>query len=395
MLTESELDRLIEPIVARQQSINRAILEVIAARLRDIGTLLPSDLTTIQQLYRNGEDIRKIIKLLSRMSGMQARSIKDLLEQVAQDAYMDSKVFYDFQKVPFIPFKKNKALQAIIQSIAQETAKTCINLSNSQACGFLIEDKVNPGILKYADIRTTYQNSVDTAVQAVQSGVVDYNSAMRKTLQTLVNSGLRRLAWKSGYTQRLDTALRRNILDGIRAINQGVQDEVGRQFGADGVELSAHANSAPDHEPVQGRQFTKVEFDKLQHQQAFQDVNGKTYQPIARPIGVWNCRHIAFNIVIGSAVPAYTEEQLKEMAKRNAKGYTDSSGRHYTLYQCTQIQRSMELKIRVARDGKATAETAGDQQLAAQYEAKIATEMKKYGQFCRNCGLRARYDKTK
>ena len=41
-------------------------------------------------------------------------------------------------------------------------------------------------------------------------------------------------------------------------------DYHGQKFGADGVELSAHAICAPDHLAVQGRQFSNEEFDKMQ-----------------------------------------------------------------------------------------------------------------------------------
>ena len=42
-------------------------------------------------------------------------------------------------------------------------------------------------------------------------------------------------------------------------------DYHGQRFGSDGVEISAHAISAPDHLPVQGRQFSNEEFCKMQN----------------------------------------------------------------------------------------------------------------------------------
>ena len=41
------------------------------------------------------------------------------------------------------------------------------------------------------------------------------------------------------HTRRVDTAVRMNVLDAMRRMNQRVMEELGRQFGADGVEIDA------------------------------------------------------------------------------------------------------------------------------------------------------------
>jgi phage-related protein len=47
----------------------------------------------------------------------------------------------------------------------------------------------------------------------------------------------------------------------------------GEQFGSDGIELSAHAISAPDHVNVQGRQFSNAEFNKMSVELTLRVVN--------------------------------------------------------------------------------------------------------------------------
>ena len=44
------------------------------------------------------------------------------------------------------------------------------------------------------------------------------------------------------------------------------QKIIGEEIGADGYEISVHSNPAPDHELVQGRQFSLEEYEKLRQE---------------------------------------------------------------------------------------------------------------------------------
>lgn len=394
MLSEDAIENLIYPIMERQENINVYVLKKIAHRIKEIGRLLPSDIHKLERLLKTGSDTREINKFLSEQTGIQEQNIKQLIKTVALDAYIDVKPFYDYRHKSYVPFADNKPLQRVVTAISNQTAGEYVDLSNSKATGFLIRDLKHPGKLKFHSINDTYRTVVDEAIQAVSTGVIDYNTAMRRTMQQLVDSGVRKMYWDSGYSQRLDTAVRRNILDGVRAINQGVQDEVGRQFGADGKEITVHANSAPDHEPVQGHQFTNEEFDKLQNDMAFEDVNGIKFQPIERAIGTLNCRHFTYSIIIGYAKPNYSLKELENFKKKNAKGYTMPNGKHLTMYECTQKQRQLETKIRQAKDGQIAALDVGDMELARKYQAKINKYTNQYKAFSKACGLSPKIKKA-
>ena len=260
----------------------------------------------------------------------------------------------------------------------------------------MLRDMKNPKKLIPTSIAKTYQTVVDEAIQAVQSGTIDYHTAMRRTLKQLNESGLREVTYntESGriYTQRLDTALKRNLSDGVRAINQGVQNEVGKQFKSDGKEISVHGMSAPDHEPVQGHQFTNEEYDKLQSSQPFEDVDGEKFDPIERHIGQYNCRHFTWSIILGISKPNYTKEQLQALKDKNKAGYTLPNGKHLTLYECGQKMREMETAIRRAKEGQMASQEAGDMDLARQYRAKVVSLTKKYKAFCKEAGLMPHMD---
>lgn len=395
MLSDDAINKLVQPIVDRQEFINMYVIRTIVKRIKEIGRLLPSDVYKLERLLKNGADVREINKVLAQLTDLQVREIKKLIKTVALDSYKDAEPYYNYQKKAYIPFDENKDLQRVVTAIAKETADEYINLSKAQA--FMIRDLKNPKVLKPTSISKTYYSVVDEAVQASQSGVIDYNTAMRRTVKQLVDSGIRRVDYEpeSGrrYTQRLDTAVRRNVLTGIRAINQGVQDEVGKQFGADGKELSVHLNSAPDHEPIQGHQFANEEYDKLQNNLPFKDVDGKSFEPIERAIGIWNCRHFAYSIVIGVNKPVYSKEQLAELAEKNKEGYTMPNGKHLTLYECSQHQRRLETQIRYAKESQMVFKEAGNMEQAKQWNGKVNELLKQYHEFCIRTKLRPQTDR--
>lgn len=394
MLNENAIDDLIKPIVERQESINTYVLKTIAQKIKNIGELSAYDLKRMQTLVDYGTDIREMNKEIARLSGLQVRDVKKLLKTVAIDTHTDAKSLYDYRRRSFIPYNKNAKLQKIVNAVSRRTDETFVNLSKSKATGFMIRDLKNPRKLKFQTIDKTYKSVIDEAVQASKSGVIDYRTAMRRTIKQLSDSGIRRITWESGYTQRLDTVVRRNLLEGIRALNQEIEDMIGEEIGADGKELSVHANCALDHEPFQGHQFTNEEFERLQTNQSFKDVNGQTFLAVDRVIGQYNCRHIAHSIIVGVTEPKYTLKQLDKFIQKNHAGYTLPNGKHLTMYECTQMQRQLETRIRYAKDEQMAFQEAGDIERARKARQKVIRLTDEYKMFSKACGLRVQNDRA-
>jgi len=393
-MTDREIENLISPFVERQQSIEATIINTIAERVREIGTLSKKDVYQLTQLYKTGSSAKYLNRLLSETLSIQERDVKSMIKNVAIDTYADAKPFYDYRHKTQIPFEHNTKLQRSVKAVATQTANTFKNLSNSKATGFMIRDAKNPTLLKFQTLPEAYQSVIDEAVHSIQSGVLDFDTAMRRTLKQLVDSGFRRAYWDSGYTRRLDSIVRMNILGGIRQINQQVQMQIAEEIKADGIELSAHSFSAPDHEPVQGHIFKIEEFNKLQSDMAFEDVNGKKFDAIQRPIGEWNCKHFTTAIIIAKHKPTWSAEELEELKRANHKGYTLSNGKKLTMYQCEQMQRKYETDIRYAKEGYMMAKKAGNEKLMEEYKTKLERLNREYTQFSKDCGLKKQKNKA-
>lgn len=394
MLSEEYIENLIQPMIDRQEKINIYVLQTIAKRLKQIGKLTYSDYNRLQSIIRTGTDINLINIKLADLTSMQIKDINKIIQSVGVSAYNDASSLFDSLGIEFIPYKQNKSLQRIVSSIASNTASTFLNLSSST--GFMLRDLQHPGKLIPTSISRAYQSIIDEAIQAISFGNIDYNTAIRRSVEQLTDSGVRYIQYNNTgkpYTQRMDTAVRRNILDGIRAVNQGVQNEIGKEIGADGVEITVHQFPAYDHAPVQGHQFTNEEFEKMQNAQNFEDVEGQKFVGFERAIGTLNCRHFTYAIKVGFTPPVYSKKQLAQIIENNEKGYTLPSGKHLTMYECTQQQRLMETKIRKDKEGYIVAQNLGDDMLLEKFTTKLNKDMTAYKTFSRQCGLSVKIDR--
>jgi len=387
MLSDDAIDNLVQPIINRQEDISNYVIGVIAERVKLIGTLSPSDLYKMELLVSMGADIRQINSALANLIGVQVKDIKNLIKTVALANYMDARAFYDYRHKSFIPFERNADLQNLVTSISNRTADTYVNLSNTSATGFLVSDYRNPQLKYFRPIEDTYNIVIDKAIQAVQNDTVSFETATRRAIKELADSGIRNIVYPSGYTRRLDSAVRMNILGGVNAINAGVQELIGQQIDADGVELSAHINSAPDHEPFQGHVFTIEEYNKLQSNADFTDVEDNHFTGVDRIIGEWNCRHYPIYVVLANHKPRYSVKTLEKYRQRNAEGVFLPDGRHLTLYECTQIQRNIETKIRRAKDAQIAFRHAENREQALFYQRKVSSLIQQYKAFSAHAGL--------
>lgn len=373
---EKWVNALPDEAVNIAEEINIEIAKVIAERIKTIGELSASDIRKLtNSLEYLGADFQKITKLIAKYSGKGQQAVVDTLKQVADANDEFAKTFYSAKGIAANTWHTDQYLHTLVEAMTRQTAAEFTNLS--QTLAYKIDDR-------YISLRQMYSRAIDKAIYEVQSGTIDYHAAMRKTVRELA-TGLRvkdssltvdpetgevKLHWESGYSRRLDSHIRQNLIDGVKQLQSQMLDYHGEQFDSDGVELSAHAISAPDHLPVQGRQFSNEEFDKLQNAMEFEDVKGNKYEPIKRPIGQWNCRHVRFPIIIGISEPVHSEEQLKEFAENSQK-----------KYDLTQQQRAMETKLRSLKKQRLAASAAGDELEAKRLQRKINEQQTIYRRF--------------
>lgn len=243
MLSQEVEERLSEHLVNRIEEANTYILKKIGEAIRQISTLTPSQAYQIQQVLKYGGTYNEIAKELARVSGKNVQDIYKIFEEVTKNNKQFAKQFYKYRGIDYIPYKKDVALQNMVKSIGDITAQTYINISRTRGIGFLFRNK--DGQMYFKDIQQAYYEIIDRGILAISQGKETFQTEMRRIIKDVGGNGV--VIYESGRTRRLDSAVRMNLLDGIRQVSNETSKRFGKEYNADGIEISTHINPAPDH----------------------------------------------------------------------------------------------------------------------------------------------------
>lgn len=364
LLNEKWLESLPEPVVENLQQQNAEVIKIICDRIKYFGNLRPTEINKLtNSVAFAGADLKKIEKLIMRYVKLNRAEVQKILQSAAMENDTFAEQFYKYRGLQPIQTGADSYLQGLLSALSETTAAGFQNLSNTY--GFKFPNR------QAATLRQTYSSIIDRAIYEIKTGVTDYNTALRQSVRQLADSGIRVVDWASGVTRRADNAARMNILDGVRQLSQQMLNYHAQQYGSNGVELSAHAISAPDHVEAQGHQFTNAEFEKMQSGADFEDVNGKSYAGFKRPIGQWNCKHLAFPIIIGVSQPAHTESELNRLKQNSAE-----------KYELTQEMRRKETNLRKLKERRMAYSAVGNDLDAMRTQREINEQTRSYKAFC-------------
>lgn len=389
MLSEDTLERLSERLVDRIEGLNTYFIKKIGKQIKIIGTVTPSQLSELLQSVQYGNDIDEIMNKIAEVTDMNVKDIYKIFEEVAKKNQTFSKKFYDYNKVKFIPYEENKTLQEQVMSIAKATANEYVNMSKTFAYMSINET----GEKVFTSISDIYQKITDEAILSIAQGRESYQMAMKKSMKEMTRNGLRIVDYSSGYSRRADSSVRMNVMDGIRRLNREVQESFGKEFGANGIEVSHHLYAAPDHiDTIDGRQFST---------NGEKTINGIKYQnydtvnnSLDRHVGELNCYHFPFQIVLGVSEPMYSKEQLEADKQANMHGF-EYEGNRYTMYEGTQLQRQIETKIRQYKDRQIGARAIDDNDEVYHCQEKIEQLTNKYKELSDISGLPTKIDRLR
>lgn len=392
MLNNDRQEILVERLINRIEKLNEDILITIGTRIKEIRRLTPSQAHQIKQMLVYGEDIEKIVQQISKITNMNIVDIYNIFNEEAKINQGFAKTYYEASGIQFVPYLQNKALKQQVEAIASLTAKSYMNVSNTTAIGYTIRDM--QGNIIFKDISNVYRETIDSALFNITQGKTTYDQEMRRIIKQLGTSGLKTIDYESGHIRRLDSAIRMNVLDGMRQLTNELQQQFGEEFGANGIEISVHSNPAVDHSPIQGHQFSNEEYNNMQNSLPFKDYEGNQFNAIERHISQWNCYHYVFSIVLGVNKPEYSKEQLQTIIDKNNEGFI-LDGKHYTNYEGTQLQRKLETQIRKQKDLQILAKASEDKELVQQAQRKITYLTTKYKQLSQISGLPTKMERLR
>lgn len=393
MISEEQIDLIIERLINRIEESNTKYLINIGEAIKKIKALTPTQAHQLVQILKYGGNYKLMVKEISRITGLNIKDIDSIFKNYAKEDLSFYEQFYKYRDIPFVEYAENDAIRRQTEALANIVKKEMYNFTRNNVLGYTINGK-------FMSLRDTYNSVLDEALINVGQGKETFESAMSSILKQIGGSGLKTIEYESGRSIRLDSAVRMHLKGRLRELHNEIQKQVGEEIDADGYEISVHLNSAPDHEPVQGRQFSKKEYDKLDAGLEAKDYKGRTYtldhdgKNGYRPISEMNCYHYIFAIVLGASSPEYTDEELQQIAEQNQKGF-EYEGKHYTMYEGTQLQRQIERKIREQKDIQILAKESGNGYLAGESQNKITVLTKKYKKLNDASGLPSKVNRLR
>jgi hypothetical protein len=370
MLKAEEIEALRDASTELTQPIIDYLLADLAERVKTAGEFSATaqyETWKLQQLGLSQKEIKQRVKKLLKTTNAE---VERLFTQSAEAGYS-----FDLKMLPTaeaIPFESNASIQQIVAAAVALAQDDLTNIT--QTLGMVDPyGKVQP-------LQAVYRQCMDYAFMQVSTGAVDYTSAIRETTKNLADKGVYVIDYESGVHTTLEAAVRRNIMGGLGLMQEQISKRNHDEYGADGWEIDAHSNSAPDHEPIQGRQYPDAEYEALNNS-------------LVRRIGTLNCGHSAYPIIMGISSQQYTPEQLETMRSANAEGI-DYNGKHYTGYEATQHQRALERAIRKQKRRILIDETTGDAEKLETDQIKLQMLRQKYKRFSKAAGLRTQAERA-
>lgn len=331
MFTPQKLEKIPIELQKIFSKLEQDIMIDIVRRVAENGEITRTADYQINRLHELGVSKKIIKKYIQEVLALSEKEIDNIYENAIKTSYTEDKFLYKATGTEFIEFNDNDELQQTIRAIKKQTKEQIYNLSNST--GFIKNDN---GKRVFTPLTQYYQDVLDKNVSGILNGAIDYNTAIKNTVQEMTKSGLRTIDYASGKSFRIESAVRTALMTGVNQIAAKISDENAEKLGTEYFEVSAHGTARPSHQVWQGRVYKKEELESVCGLGKVDGLCGA------------NCRHSYYPFIPGVSVRKYTDEQLEEWANREntTKKYGD---KEYTSYEASQEQRKLEMLMRKQR----------------------------------------------
>lgn len=348
----------------------RRIMEDVIRRIKKAGEITSTADYQINRLIEMGKSREEVERIIKEALGATWPEMFEMYDKVAEWEYVRNREIYEQVNDDFLTPEDNKWLRQITEAARKQTKDTLVNMAQSYGFSVLMAGK-----RVFTPFAEYYQKYVDTAIQDVVTGGTDYNSAIRKVVTQMTNSGLRVVDYASGHTNRADVAARRAVITGVNQITAQVSEHNAEKLDTEYFEVSWHPCARPDHQTWQGRVFSKKELGTV-----------CGYGTVTGLCGA-NCQHTFHPFIPGVSERLYPDDWLEEQNKREAQT-KEWNGKQLNAYEQTQQQRKMETAMRAQRQKIRLLEEAGaDKDDIMLEKAKYQGQLNEYKQFSKKMGL--------
>ena len=377
MLTPEQLAHCADDIVELYSQLEEAIVRDVARRIVKTGTMTDTAIWQTQHMQELGTLNSDILNSISKYSGKCESELKKLFEEAGVTATdYDNEIYRAHSLNP----KSIKVSDTQLQILEAGFKKTQGNLNNLT-------------LTTAVSSQTSFINACSLAELKATSGAFSPQQAIVDAIKQVAVNGAE-VIYPSGHTDKLDVAVRRNVMTGIGQTTGQICLANAHELGCDLMEITAHAGARPSHSYWQGQVVS------LSGRKGYLSLSDIGYGSGDGFKG-WNCRHDWYPYFEGST-RMYDEEKLKQMDAKNIE-YPDGS--MHTLYEAEQKQRAYERKIRESKRILAaydeSIKNADDEAIKKAYQnifnkesVKLKNREAELNNFCDKTGLLKRNDRV-
>ena len=370
MLTPEQLAHCADDIVNLYAQLEEEIVRDIARRIAKTGTMTDTGIWQAQHMQELGTLHSEVLSSVAKYSDKTESELKKLFEDAGVTATeYDNEIYRQNGLNP----KSLKVSDVQMQLLEAGFRKTQGNLSNLT-------------LTTAVSSQTSFINACSLAELKASSGAFTPQQAIADAIKQVAQDGAY-VIYPSGHRDRLDVAVRRNVMTGIGQTTGQICLSNAQELGCDLMEITAHAGARPSHAAWQGQIVS------LSGQRGYLSLSDIGYGTGDGFKG-WNCRHDWYPYFEGSS-RMYSAKDLEEL---NAKNIEYPDGSMHTLYEAEQQQRAFERKIRATKRTLAACDEAlnnlSDEELLqkleknfSHYSSKLKRQESELNSFCKKTGL--------
>lgn len=370
MLTPEQLAHCADDIINLYSQLEEEIVRDIARRIAKTGTMTDTGIWQAQHMQELGTLHSDVLSSVAKYSDKTESELKKLFEDAGVTATeFDNEIYRQNGLNP----KSLKVSDVQMQLLDAGFKKTQGNLSNLT-------------LTTAVSSQTSFINACSLAELKASSGAFTPQQAIADAIKQVAQDGAY-VIYPSGHRDRLDVAVRRNVMTGIGQTTGQICLSNAQELGCDLMEITAHAGARPSHSAWQGQIVS------LSGQRGYLSLSDIGYGTGDGFKG-WNCRHDWYPYFEGSS-RMYSDKDLEEL---NAKNIEYPDGSMHTLYEAEQQQRAFERKIRATKRTLAACDEAlnnlSDEELLqkleknfSHYSSKLKRQESELNSFCKRTGL--------
>ena len=318
MLSPNDLEYIADDIIDIYSKLNERIVEDIARRLVNAGTMTESARWQIKVAQETGLLYDNVLEMVSENMGLSDKTVRKIFKDAAIESLEFDDSIYKKAGLNPIPIMQSENMLNILKAGLIKTNGNISNLCMTTA----------------TDAQDIFTNTLDEAYFDVISGAFDYNTAIFNAIEKVSKEGTH-VIYPSGYKSKLDVAIRKNVVTGISQTTGTMQLERAHEMGNDLMEITAHEGARPTHALWQGKIVS------LSGRPGYLSLTDIGYGKPDGFKGIY-CRHDWFPFFEGISEREYSDKELKELDDQTVR----YNGQDIKIYDARQMQRGMEASIR-------------------------------------------------